>query len=54
MWLGYKDSLTLDMLSELDPKMSAKNTLQRFSAGWKRGMNILAYFTELEEANVSI
>jgi hypothetical protein len=42
MWLGYKHSLTLNMLSELDPKMSAKNTSQRFSAGWKRGMdNIL-------------
>lgn len=41
MWLGYKHSLTLNMLSELDSKMSAKNTSQRFSAGWKRGMNIL-------------
>ncbi|KUL87427.1 hypothetical protein ZTR_04653 [Talaromyces verruculosus] len=46
MWLGYKDSLTLDMLSELDPKMSAKSTSQRFSAGWKRASrtwDVIAY-----------
>lgn len=50
MWLGYKNSLTLNMLSELDPKMSAKNTSQKFSAGWKRGMNIPMQCPRLDES----
>lgn len=45
MWLGYKDSLTLNMLPKLDPKMSAKNTSQRFGAGWKQGIKSLTYHT---------
>lgn len=37
MWLGYKESLSLDMLYDLDPKTSARNTSERFVAGWKLG-----------------
>jgi ATP-binding cassette, subfamily C (CFTR/MRP), member 1 len=39
LWLGYKGSLTLDMLSDLDPKMSTKHTSDRIISEWKKGMS---------------
>jgi hypothetical protein len=36
MWLGYKNSLTLDMLFELDPEISAKKVSERTISDWKR------------------
>jgi hypothetical protein len=36
MWLGYKNSLTLDMLFELDPKLSSDKVSERTISDWKR------------------
>lgn len=36
MWLGYKNSLTLDMLFDLDPKLSAKAISEHTISDWKK------------------
>lgn len=36
MWLGYKNSLTLDMLFELDPKIRSGKVSERTISDWKR------------------
>jgi hypothetical protein len=36
MWLGYKKSLTLDMLFDLDPKLSSRTISERTISDWKK------------------